>query len=106
MELPTDEDWRDHAELPGKMRWTLTRRDRCWSDCARLEADYTVTYGSYELTEAADVLDAARRLWPLIERNTEDSFSRPTGLAKWPPTWLLTARDGAAALARSRPTES
>ena len=23
MELPTDEDWRDHAEIAGKMRWTL-----------------------------------------------------------------------------------
>ena len=53
------EDFRDPAP-------TLLDRLR------QAEADYTVTWGSGDLYgEAADALDAARRLWPLIERSTK-----------------------------------
>jgi hypothetical protein len=50
---------------PSAMSRTLAR-------LREAEADYTTTWGSGDLYgEAADVLDAARRLWPLIERSTK-----------------------------------
>lgn len=72
MDLPADEDWRDHGEI--------ARQDKMDADAARpllarlreAEADYTTAWGTGDLYgEAADALDAARRLWPLIERSTK-----------------------------------
>lgn len=72
MELPADEDWREHAEIARQEKMDTEAQRPLLTRLREAEADYTVTYGSGDLYgEAADVLDAARRLWPLIERSTK-----------------------------------